>query len=846
MQKKRDYNYLIILFSGIFLVLLGWKIGTLFGSTTDWLSQHSAFPDYFRKLFYETGTLIPNFALHLGAGQNIWYFSYYGLCNPLILLSYFLPFLKMTTYLQILNIVLILVTGCLLYYFLNRHSKNKQQNLWITLLFLATSPLIYQSHRHFMFVSYLPFLLLAMIGLERHFEKKKSALLLFSVMLMILTSYYYSLGGLIALACYDIYLYRKAHTFSWRSFWKNIGSALIPVLFGILLAAFFLFPTAYAILNGRTAQEETISLWQLFLPNLDLSNLLYGGYTIGISFFPLIAVLLLLFSKKKEQRILSILMIILLVFPLFMYLLNGGLYLRSKVFIPMLPLFALQLQNFLLERKKASKKSIVIIGVIFLVALCNTIFLAKADMTFLVSFIVDVALVTCYYFTANERCKKGLSYLYLGLAFVSCIVLNQSESYVTASKLEQIETDPYWEEVTEVQTDDTPTRSKNLSDNYQNINRIPNLDYYTTSVYSSTQNQYYRTFYRNFLYQAIPLRNSLMEGSSPNLLVDTYLGVKYTSRREQALGYLQESEHLSQNPYARPFMYVKTDVMNEDTFRELSESDQVQALFQYVIASEGTKNFSSTIEEETNTIEIASNQDLSVTKTKDGYLIVAKKKTKTYLTIADDLRNKILMLSFDIQNETSCEAKDRYIKIDDVTNKITCEDWIYHNQNRRFHYVLGKEDGTNSFEVELEAGTYEIGNVTAHLYDYQTFVKDSQNYIEGAISWEEDAIISGTFTLEEEGYLVTSLPYDEGFTILLNGEIVSTECVNTAFLGAKLPKGTNEVKILYQAPYLKAGKVTSLLALLGSFLYLIIELRNVRQKQEKYGTIIIQESCGRK
>ena len=65
--------------------------GYLAGSETDWLSQHIVFPEYFRQRFYETGNLFPDFAMEIGGGQNIYNFGYYGLYNPLYLLSYLLP-----------------------------------------------------------------------------------------------------------------------------------------------------------------------------------------------------------------------------------------------------------------------------------------------------------------------------------------------------------------------------------------------------------------------------------------------------------------------------------------------------------------------------------------------------------------------------------------------------------------------------------------------------------------------------------------------------------------------------------------------------------------------------------
>ena len=77
----------------------------VFGAKVDWISQHSVIPDYFRKQFYETGNLFPEFAMNLGGGQNIYNYSYYGLYSPLFLLSYALPFVKMSTYVIVMEIL---------------------------------------------------------------------------------------------------------------------------------------------------------------------------------------------------------------------------------------------------------------------------------------------------------------------------------------------------------------------------------------------------------------------------------------------------------------------------------------------------------------------------------------------------------------------------------------------------------------------------------------------------------------------------------------------------------------------------------------------------------------------
>lgn len=55
-MKRKDITYLIILIlTGLMIILVTVGPNNIYGSETDWLSQHWALPEYFRTLFYKTG-----------------------------------------------------------------------------------------------------------------------------------------------------------------------------------------------------------------------------------------------------------------------------------------------------------------------------------------------------------------------------------------------------------------------------------------------------------------------------------------------------------------------------------------------------------------------------------------------------------------------------------------------------------------------------------------------------------------------------------------------------------------------------------------------------------------------
>ena len=198
-----------VLFAGITLLLCWVFVGQygIFGSKVDWISQHSVIPDYFRQQFYETGSLFPEFAMNLGGGQNIYNFAYYGLYNPVILLSYALPFVKMGDYVMAASIISLIAAVCLLYEWLDKRGFQRSVCAAVTMLYLLASPMIFHSYSQVMFVNYMPFLCMAFLGVDAYFEKRRCGLYIAGVFLMIMSSFYFSIGGMLSLVIYGMHRY---------------------------------------------------------------------------------------------------------------------------------------------------------------------------------------------------------------------------------------------------------------------------------------------------------------------------------------------------------------------------------------------------------------------------------------------------------------------------------------------------------------------------------------------------------------------------------------------------------------------------------------------------------------
>ena len=152
-------------------------------------------------------------------------------------------------------------------------------------------------------------------------------------LLMIMTSYYYSVGGLLVFVIYGIYCYLKLNKKITIKSFDRWFKFLIPIFIGILLSGILLLPIMGVILSSRVDIETSITLKELFIPQLDLNILLYDAYSLGLTSIAFIA-LINNFLIKEKDKFLNIIISIIFFIPIFMYLLNGTLYIRAKVLIP--------------------------------------------------------------------------------------------------------------------------------------------------------------------------------------------------------------------------------------------------------------------------------------------------------------------------------------------------------------------------------------------------------------------------------------------------------------------------------------------------------------------------------
>jgi len=781
------FPYFFLFTAAVFFCWLFTGRNGVFGGKVDWISQHSVLPDYFRQQFYETRNFFPEFAPALGGGQNIFHFAYYGLYSPVILPSYLLPFIKMSDYIMAMQFLCLVSSVLLFYHWLKRQGFSAPVCTGTALMFLLAGPMIFHSYNQIMFVNYMPFLCTGFLGVDRYFsaaygKTRKSGLLTLSIFLMIMTSFYFSIGGILVLVLYGIHKYFKteyegtclfsANTIKRaKQFAKFLAEGirfLLPVGTAVLMSGILLVPTAFA-LSGRAPAGENVnaSISSLLIPQFSFDRLFYHPYGIGLTVFAGIALISMLFFRKFYEKVLAAECLIVLAVPVFTYMLNGGLYIRGKVLIPFLPLLCYVTAYFLNALKK------------------NTAYICLL-------LVPSLAALTISDFFMHECADRNITrdfYEEITDESFGKIISQTLEAEEGFFRLEQLGT---------------------TDENAANLNRIHADGQYISSLYSSSYNEEYQQFREETFGLEEPFRNFLMQPSVHNPLFQRFMGVKYILSKTDVPGYQPlESQHgdinkngwrLYANENVAPIAYATDRIIPQVVYETLDFPYNQLALLSYAVTEKETINTDIATGKELKQMLPLQSIDLDLPKE------INEKENKSIQAALPEHEGNLLFLQFHVKNKTP--SRDLTVWAEGIRNKLTCETHFYYNANTIFTYAIPLQEGQRTLHLTFGKGYYEISEVRCFLGTlpdtkdrmlYQSEFQVDKVHTKGNV-------IEGEIDAKEDGFFITTIPYDKNFEIHIDNKITSPEKVNTAFLGFRITKGAHKIRIIYHAPGAAAGK----------------------------------------
>ncbi|MEA4923282.1 MAG: YfhO family protein [Eubacteriaceae bacterium] len=830
-EKKYLWHYCCFIAILAVIVLLLTHGGHQYGSILDWPAQHYEIPDYFRKLFYSTGDLFPDFDFNTGAGQNIYYISYYGLLSPVVLFSYLLPFISMKAYLTGAALAAVIVSTILMYRWLRR--KYSMNIAFIcALLFELASPITFHSHRHIMFILYLPFLILALEGVEKYIGEGRKLQFILCTFLTLMSNFFFAFSAVAAITVYGVFF--KLHEsvkFDLKDFLKTAAGFAGNIVISVMMSAVLLLPTLYILIYGRDATADVPGIKELFIPSFQNVSLLYGPVSMGLTAVFIISIVYGIISGKKHLQFLGIIFALFALFGAFTYALNGGMYIEGKILIPFIPVAIILIGRFLTAT--AEKEYDFRILLVAAVAV-NILLLLTWQGDYRQYYIIDlcttmILLAVCYYSCARQAVLYGL----LAAACAACVCTNLYDTLMPVDHTLDSEVRSETRLVQYAQENDPDMwRTGSNIDKADNMNHVFNTDYLSTTIYSSLCNPEYKNYYLNGSGNEIRFRNSAMLYHSSNILFNLEMGEKYTLARvdDPPEGYALYKKDgnvgLYKNDDALPIGYVDPDGRqghlrwrSMDISRIYDFGDGIKA--SAITSSMGARKYF-----------------LKVDSTKDGSL------RSVPLKIGYSAKDRIIHLTVNVDNSNykkagsrdsliSNKKEDVRISVNDIDNKLSSPNWKYNNKNNSFSYVVFIPAGYSKLDIGFSPGKYTVSDFKADYTYYDSAASQKDNvyplHIDPGETEGDD--IYGRVDAKRSGDMMLSIPYDEGFIIKVDDNKVQYKKTSRGFITFPVKSGDHKIHITFEAPMKKAAMGISVAGIL--LMLLTASWRPVKERRQR-------------
>ena len=767
MTKKDKRTICLLGLVCIALVLL--LTSNVFGNTIDWYSQHVVIADALRHAIRSEGTLFPTYMKQLMGGGNIYHFSYYGYLRPDILIGALLIHVNMQTIIIAYSVLMMTLSVICCYIFLRQHTDDENICIFVSLLVLLSS-IFFHSHKQIMFVNYMPYLFLALISIE----KKNFVAFTLCGSMIVLHSYFYCIGCFIVCFIYLLYRYPKE--------WKKLFISYVLI---VLLTAILTIPTLYIILmNGKSGAPTQLS--SLFIPSLNLKGLLYSKYGCGLTYISYI--LLVLALGDKQLRKLSIVTLVSFYCPLVWFIMNGFLYARSKIMLVFIPIVAYIMCMMLVKIKEGDVKLSKYAVILLIIPL------------FFIDYPVS-ALIDCLFASLLLLQKrKQVLYAYLVVPMLVVSFINGPSSFYKPKESEK--------NVSQLVRRNKMHTVADLTTR-QNVNQTHGNILKRVSGYTSTNNKHYNEFLFDTLRIPVPTNNRVAQNDTDNIFYLKTLGIDTViSERNAPYGYSLKDQDknvkLYQSNTALPQAYATSELMSEKQFKKLSYPYTLDTLVNCAIVNKGNTHYQSQFVEEDPGF-------------KKKYHI--KNKVNKEITLKRQTNNEIVVLECDVINNKP--LKGISMSVNGMKNKLASITNPYYHPHTHFTFVTT----SNQLKVTLSKGNYIIKNIKMHTLPASAL----HQQVDPLETKKTSKVLEGNINVSKEGYFITRIPYEKGYTMYIDNKKVNAEKVNQAFLGCRISKGTHQIKITFTPPgYTLACIISTIGVILLALFYIY---------QRKYDTM---------
>ena len=714
---------------------------------------------------------------------------------------------------------------------------------------------------HIYFLTPLMYLPLLILGAEMIIQNDKPFVFIVAVFLSSISWLYFFYMEALATAIYGVsrlvYVYKK----DFKLILKKLIQFAVFAIWGVLMAAEVLCPMVFAYMgDSRMGIKTSVPLLysRFFYERLFtvfVSNDSPYDMCMGFASATLLSIALLLKNYKKNLYLLFLNMVCLIsvCIPMLGKVWNGFAYVSERWSF----VIAMPIAYTLVSTWKQYKENKKYLGFSFIVIIFLSVFSAwsRTERVF-----VPVILCVVFYLIATSNINKEIfkkdlrQVLMIGLIVFNILYI--FEYNLSPRGGDVIDDLLSIEELNGLTSTSEAYTMKKLMDGEEFSRYTGNyLTNNATITFGSNSTNFYFSI-TNPDDQRFRLLMNLRDRISWQLLgyderaeLETLANVKYYVAQDWYTGYLPygfeydqtvDGYKIYKNKYALPFGYTYKDSISYEDWYELNSVEKQEAMIKAVVLD---KEDSSKIELNTikvpcevlETENIDIENDSFIVKEKNATLRLkvtgSKGFTDHYLTI-DGLDYSD---TFDVVENDQTEARIEIKTPDGVSS------YIYH-ETPEHRYFYGKDDYVVYLGYRTEAldevvlsfnlpGTYRFNEIYVSSHSMDEYEKDvmmlSEDHLEDLVFTANT--IEGTIDVDEEKYLLLSIPYSKGWTAFVDDKEVEILKANEHYIALRLDKGSHQIQLKYKTQGLVPGIAVSTITILGFILYVCLERKKDRK-----------------
>lgn len=739
--------------------------------TNDLKYQYIDFFAWFRRVLLGEANL--RYSFSQGLGMNTWGLYSYYLASPFNLLCVLFPADKLTLFVFVITA---LKLGCIhissAWYVQKRFGLSKSAAFLLSASFTFCSWTV-SNLRNPLWIDCLILLPICAYGCYELIRKQKMARLAIATALNVMFCWYTAYISILFLCIFvlvEFVDYVAVEGFSWKLMLDRALRFAGAIVLGLLLSAWTFLPTILAMSKGGPVlalgpllKTGLKSLIRGFIPCMWINNDGTPQFYSGVITMLLAVSILFNLKVPAKTRIATLVATAILIASSILspleYIWCGmrvpnGFYSRTAF---LLSFFTLWAAGYALQAFKDQPK------------------LRRAYRP---AVILPLLALTTIELFANAHVVWKQLYAGYSEDANSAYVANATN---TIAAIQEQDAAPFY------RIDRTTTRVDSAA-----LNEGLALGYNQLSSYSSANNP-----------QAIALLNSLGYSSvgefstryaEPILAVDALLGVKYAIAEHSPAGYVAtnttqtgSASAVYENPYALSVgVAASKDIMNSELNGE-NPFEKQNDLYSKILG----RNVELYTKVETTSTEDnpgAKQWNVTVPAGSIGYLYIKKDASAgSYWPVALTIDERV------INNEAW--------RFDNNIHQIADASGSPSSHTITMTPAKGYTDMPQNDEPVFYALNLEVFKQ----------ITDELKATEFIPTVFEDGKVKGEYTAEDEGSLLLSVPYDEGWSVTVNG--ATTELVPAADKGLSclnVRKGTNKIEMTYKTPGSSAGLAVSL------------------------------------